>query len=148
MIKKIINSKALMLAINLAFGVTLFIGCFANAPQNMDESFKGKYWYYVNRGYPEAWAGLKLANSQVDYPLVTMPFISIDDDRGTRLEKVINLNLVWPVFLKAMILAYIPAYIFAKAVEENNKLLPLFNRANAIVLAITLLIYFILFPLI
>lgn len=142
MFKKFLSFKSAILAIIISLTLTLFIGCFANAPLNMDESFNGKYWHYLNRGYPEPWAGVGLANSKVDFPLVRMPFLSAGDGRGIELVKIINLNTFISIFIVTFLIAYIPSFILAKAVDENKKLFPFFRIANIVVFAIGLFVYF------
>ena len=142
MLKKFYNFKAAILATILALVLTLFIGIFANAPANMDKSFSGKYWYYINRGYPEPWAGLALTESKVDFPLVRVPFLSTEDGRGKRLVKIIDLSRFIPIFIVTFLISYVPSYIFSKAVDENKKLFPFLVVLNVALFAILLFIYF------
>lgn len=108
----------------------------------MDESFSGKYWYYLNRGYPEPWAGLALAKSRVDFPLITIPFLYAEDGRGTELVKIIDLSKFIPIFVVAFFISYIPSLVFAKAIDENKKLFPFLVVLDVALFAILLFIYF------
>lgn len=146
MFKKFISGKAFISAILIAIVFTMFIGCFANAPRNMDESFSGKYWYYINRGYPTPFTGWTLQGTNVAFPHVKLPFIVTPGE--DKLEKIIDLTKLAPVLLNIFLLAYIPSYIFAEAVDENKKLFRIWLIGNVMVIAIGIFIYFSWLPLI
>lgn len=146
MVKKLFSRKATILTLGIAFIICFFLGSFANAPKTMDQSFDGKYWYYINRGYPVAWAGIALTNSQIEFPLVKMPFLTRNND-GKEFVKIIDLKIFTPLLLITFFLSYLPAFIFAKAVNENKHLLIFFVIVNVIVLAIALFIYFSVFSI-
>lgn len=144
MFKKFISGKASISAILIAIVFTMFIGCFANAPRNMDSSFSGKYWYYLNRGYPTPFTGWTLQGTNVTFPHIKLPFIVTPGEK--KLEKIIDLTKLAPVFVIFFLLAYIPSFIFAKAVDENKKLFPFWVLGNAVIIATGFFIYFSWFP--
>lgn len=142
MLKHLFQAHAAILALIISLTIVFFVGCFANPPVNMDASFSGKYWYYINRGYPLAWAGVSLAGTKIDFPLVKMPFLSADDGRGTALVKIIDLSGFMPIFLGVFLISYIPSFILAKAVDENKNLLPFLIGLDIFITAIGIFIYF------
>lgn len=137
-----LSFKAILVASLASLAVTLFIGCFANAPSTMDQSFSGEYWYYLNRGYPSPWAGVSLASSVVRLPLVRLPFLSPNDGAGTALVKILDLSKAMPLFLTFLFIAYIPSYIFDKATEENKQLNPFLTVVASMLVVANLFIYF------
>lgn len=144
MFKKFFNGKASISAILIALVLTMFIGCFANAPQNMDESFSGKYWYYINRGYPTPFMGWTLRGVNVALPHINLPFIVSPGEE--KLAKIIDLTKFAPLMLAIFLLAYFPNYVFAKTLDGNNKLFPIWIIGNAIIIIIGIFIYFFWFP--
>lgn len=145
MLKKLYNPKATIFAFILALTLCLFLGLFANAPANMNDSFKGTHWYYINRGDPQAWAGVALNKSGVDFPIIKLPFLSMGYER-TKFVKIIDLRVFIPTFIAAFILTYIPALIFAKMVDRYKKLLPIYVVLNIITFIVAIYIYFSWFP--
>jgi len=142
MFQSLLSLRALILAILISLAITLFIGCFANPPKNMDESFSGQYWYYLNRGYPEPWAGLALADTEVELPLIKLPILRVDDEIGASYVKIIDLGRFVPILIVVTLISYIPSFLFAKAVRKNKKLSSIFVGTSIGMLVISILIYF------
>lgn len=135
------NFKAFVTAFLIALTLSFSLGIFANAPKDMTESFEGEYWYYINRGYPVAWAGVMLVDTKISLPFVHLPFISLFDGQGTEFGKIIDLSIFVPLILGFLVVFYIPVYFFVKAVDENKKLNLIFVFSNVFIFLLFIYIY-------
>jgi hypothetical protein len=134
-----LNIKACILTILATLLVSFSIGCFVNM-NSTTSTFSKDTWFYVNRGYPVAWAGVALKEKGINLPIVAVPFLQKDE-----YVKVIDLKIFIPLFLLSFLFLYLPAFIFTKAVDENKKLFPFFVVVNVSILLCFLFVYFFLF---
>lgn len=108
----------------------------------MDDSFNGSYWYYLNRGYPQAFTGWTLQGTVVAFPHVKLPFIASGDQK---LEKILDMAKTAPLILFVFLIVYAPSFVLAKAVDENKRLTPFYASLCLIFITATLFIYFSIF---
>lgn len=140
------NVKALILAFGSTFLFSFFIGTFWN-PQITTQVYDLDHRFYINRGYPVAWAGISDASKNVELPFVKMPFLkrnlSIDDSEWV---KIIDLGVFIQLFTTFFIVAYLIAFPLAKAGEENGIFNLLLVISYIILFPLCFFVYFFLFP--
>lgn len=122
MFKRLLNFKATLLALEIAFIFCFFVGIFWNPPITT-ELFDSHHRFYINRGYPTAWAGVSAIDKTVKFPIIKAPFLvrEIWEDRS-KWAKIIDLRIFIPLFLITFLISYLPSFIIVKAVEENKSL--------------------------
>lgn len=146
MLKKILNLKAGILAFEISFIFCFFIGIFWNPPI-ATELFDQNHKFYINRGYPTAWAGVSAADRKVEIPIIKMPFLTrelVFD--GSKWTKIIDLRIFAPLFIKTFLISYAFTFIFVKASEENKAFNIALIPAYYILLTICTFVYFFWFP--
>lgn len=146
MLKKILNLKAGVLAFEISFIFCFFIGIFWNPPIT-NELFDQNHRFYINRGYPVAWAGISAVDKSVEFPIIKMPFLTKElNIDGSKWTKIIDLRIFIPLFLTSFLISYILTFIFAKASEENKAFNIIIVPAYFILLVICIFVYFFWFP--
>lgn len=146
MLKKILNLRAGILAFEISFIFCFFIGIFWNPPI-VTELSDQNHRFYLNRGYPMAWAGVSAADKKVEFPIIKMPFLTrelVFD--GSKWTKIIDLRIFVPLFIKIFLISYALTFIFVKAGEENQAFNIVLIPAYYILLAICIFMYFFWFP--
>ena len=120
MFKKLWNWKAAILAFEVAFVFCFFVGRFWNPPI-ITKLYDSKHQFYINRGYPVAWAGTSAINKVVEFPIVKAPFL-IKELRinGSKWEKIIDLRIFIPLFMTVLLISYAVSFPLAKVSEENK----------------------------
>lgn len=119
-IKRFLNLGTFILAFQLAFASCFLLGIFWNS-NTRSEAFNDSRWYYINRGSPAPWAGISKLSLPVDFPIVKAPFL-MSEINGDKFVKIIDLSIFFPLFLKVLLVSYVFAYAFFKAVEKNKDL--------------------------
>ena len=146
MLKKIFNLKAAILAFEISFILCFFISIFFNSSITI-EKFDQKYHYYVNRGYPKAWAGVSALNKDVEFPIVKAPFItSRESFEGKEFNKIIDLRIFLPLFISVFLVVYPFAFFFGKASDENRSLNIILVPTYLILFLGCIFVYFFWFP--
>lgn len=144
--KTLLNFKAGALAFGISFVFCFFIGIFWNPPITT-QVYDQNHRFYINRGYPAAWAGVSQANKSVELPFIKAPFLTrklwIDDSSWV---KVIDLRVFTPLFAAAFIIAYLVAFPFAKASEENKSFNIILIPSYILVFLLSVFVYFFWFP--
>ncbi len=145
-IKHFLNFKAGTLAFGIAFAICFFIGIFWNPPITT-QVYDQNHRFYINRGYPVAWAGVSAINKTVDFPFVKAPFItqSLSEDNSQWI-KVIDLRVFVPLFVAVFAVSYIFAFPFAKASEENKGFNIILIPAYILLVLLCIFFYFFWFP--
>lgn len=146
MLKRALNLKAGILAFEISFIFCFFIGIFWNPPIT-SELFDQNHRFYINRGYPTAWAGVSAVDKNVEFPIIKMPFLTrelIFD--GSKWTKIIDLRIFIPLFITIFLISYAFAFIFAKASEENKAFNIILIPAYFILFTISIFVYFFWFP--
>lgn len=146
MFKKILNFKAGILAFEISFVFCFFLSIFWNPPITT-ELFDQNYRFYINRGYPKAWAGVSMENKSVAFPVIKMPFSTRElVSNGSRWTKIIDLSIFLPLFLAVFLLSYPVTFVFAKASEENKALNIILIPSCVILAFACIFFYFYWFP--
>lgn len=146
MVRKIWNIKAAILAFEIAFFFCFFLGIFVNSGKESSwiERYEGQYHYYINRGYPIPWAGISASDKRVDLPVVKAPFVTYS---RAKIYKIIDLSIFLPFFVVSFLFFYcLPSYIFARATDENKKLMPFLYGCYAFFFILGIFVYYFLFP--
>lgn len=146
MFKKILNFKAGILAFEISFILCFFIGIFWNPPITT-ELFDQNRRFYINRGYPIAWAGVSAADKAVEFPIIKLPFLTetMSED-GSKWTKIIDFRIFFPLFITIFLISYVFTFIFVKASEENKAFNIILVPAYFILLTICISVYFFWFP--
>ena len=122
------NMKVVIKTFILAFGfsllVCLMVGLFNHSPIKVEEYGPWK-WLYVNRGYPEPWAGITLSRLNIDFPMVRMPFLinmelKTDSQGVVMLDKIVNIFIVGPIFLKLLVVGGVGGYFLSRIIKSNK----------------------------
>jgi hypothetical protein len=122
MFKKLWNWKAVVLAFEIAFIFCFFVGIFYNPPI-ITKLYDIKHQFYINRGYPVAWAGTSAINKAVEFPIIKAPFLMMKSWADeSKWSKIIDLRIFIPLFMTALLISYTASFPFAKASEENKNL--------------------------
>lgn len=146
MFKKLFDFKATLLAFEIAFAFSLFLGIFWNPPIT-EELFDKNHRYYINRGYPKAWAGVSAIDKEVEFPIIEVPFLVREmREDGSKWVKIIDLRIFFPLFITIFLVAYLPSYIIAKASEENKSLNYISIPTYIVFLLACIFFYFFWFP--
>lgn len=141
---RVFDYRAFGLAVIIAFSITFFLGIFYNPPIKIAK-YTGSSWYYVNRGYPIAWAGVSKNGMVVDFPVVKAPLLT-NERYGDIYEKVIDLRIFIPLFAVLLIPGYAISRIISKAVKENRRLLVFQVICYAVFTLAAIYSYFFWFP--
>lgn len=146
MFKNLFNFKALLLALEIALAICFFSGIFWNPPIT-EEVFDSNHRYYLNRGYPKAWAGVSAIDKTVEFPIMKAPFLirELGED-GSKWTKIIDLRIFLPLLLIVFLVAYLPSFLIAKASEENKSLNFILIPSYFIFLLACIFFYFFWFP--
>lgn len=138
--KKYFRWKLVVVAMELAFTGCFFIGIFSNSSLRMP-TFKKNQWFYINRGYPVAWAGVTKENFSVDFPLIKAPLIyrTIESEG---FNKIIDLRIFGFLYLIFLVASYPVVYFFYRAVMTERGL----TVVTWLLLLPCLLFYFLWFP--
>ena len=151
-IKKFWNLKAAILAFEIAFIFCFFTGTFHNPGKNLGwhsriEVFNEQSWYYINRGlFPTSWAGVSWIEKTIDFPIIKMPFLTRKEYySGKEFNKIVDLGVFTQLFLTVLVIAYLIAFPFGKAVQENKSLNYIFIPATIILFFLCIFIYFFIF---
>ena len=139
-IKNFFNLKVFVLAFLVSFIFCFFIGIFWN------HNIKNKNGeYYINRGYPVAWAGVTTNKIKVNFPIVKAPFI-LKSNEPNAYVKIIDLGVFVPLFMGMFIINYPVQFVIYKAVKENNKLIGILRLYFGLLLIGCGYFYFFWFP--
>jgi hypothetical protein len=135
--------KLIILAFELSFIFCFFLGIFGST-ENPIHLYNDNHSFYLNRGYPNSWAGVSVANKQVDYPIIKAPFIQIKlQEDGSIVNKIIDLRLFLPFFIITLIIFYILLWSFSRFVKFNKIS---FVIISGFLLILCLFFYFEWFP--
>lgn len=145
-IEKLLIIKGGILALELAFIFCFFIGIFWNPPI-ATEVYDQNHRFYINRGYPIAWAGTSATDKNVELPYIKAPLLtqklSID---GSEWNKVIDLKIFTPLFISAFLVFYLLSFPFAKASDENKSLNMVLIPSYVVLALLCIFVYFFWFP--
>jgi hypothetical protein len=137
--------KSLILSLLFSLVLIFFFGVFMNGPMRVE--YSQEHHFMINRGYPQAWAGVTALDKPLEFPLVKAPFlvkqVGVQDDLVT---KIIDLKLL-AKYVFWVTLFFSPfIFIFFKFLEKNSKEKDVFIFLTTLFLILFFLIYFLVFP--
>lgn len=121
MLRKLLNLKTTLLALEITFIFCFFIGMFWNPPVTT-KLYDQNHHFYINRGYPVAWAGVSAADKTVEFPIVKASFLTMKLPDGSKWTKIIDLRIFFPLFITVFLISYILSFFFVKASKKNKNL--------------------------
>ena len=134
------------MALEISFIFCFFMGVFWNPPITV-EKYDQKHQYYINRGYPKAWAGVSASDKDVEFPIIRAPFIiSREPFEGKEFNKIIDLRIFLPLFITVFLVVYMFAFFFGKASDENRSLNVILIPIYLILFLACIFFYFFWFP--
>src|SRR3989338_9957788 len=157
MLNNKLDIKTFVLAIEVSFFFCFFLSIFYNRLL-INQSYKydlplsrekgsAQRHFYINRGYPIAWAGVSAINKNVEFPLVKAPFIvsklSID---GSKWSKIIDLKVFIPTFMAMLVIFYRLLLPITKKINAIRHSFFLLAPIYLILLAACKFVYFSWFP--
>jgi len=143
MINSLWSLQATLIALSLAVFITFATGIFMSSVRV--QKYTDTHWYYINRGVPTAWSGVSNPGSQVDFPIVKAPFISVTA-HGERFDKIIDLQVFLPVFAIATLVSYVIAQFYFRVISASPLGRKLVIELFLFCLGFAALMYFLLFP--
>jgi len=129
MLKRFLNSKTLFIALETAFIFCFFTGIFWNPPIIIKQ-YDYNHRFYINRGYPVAWAGVSSIDKEVEFPIIKAPFLARDLFDNSRWVKIIDLRVFAPLFTGLFLISYILLFFVTEIIErsryKNTILIPIY----------------------
>lgn len=148
--RKLLSLKASILAFEIAFIFCFFIGIFWNtstASSKIVETYDENHRFYINRGYPIAWAGTSALDKKVDFPIIKVPFVTrILRDDGSKWNKIIDLKVFLPLFASVFLISYIFTFLFINTIKKSRYLKYILFPIYTVLLLLGIFVYFVWFP--
>ncbi len=93
-----VNPLTFVFSASSALFAMIFLGLFNNERRIESISALNGDWFIVNRGLFYSWNGVALESSNLALPLVRLPFLFLDDGRGSSLVKILDLSVFLPLY--------------------------------------------------
>lgn len=146
MFKKLLNLKAVVLALSVAIAYCLFTGICWNGTKPYKSEFNQSHWYYLSRGGPQAWSGVSLESLNVPFPIIKAPFLVY----GGKFRKIIDLGRLAPVLLTVFLIAYVFSFLIIKGtkkiIKKSEILYLIYIPLQLFLLMASIYLYFNWFP--
>jgi len=144
--KTLLISLCSSLLLGLLF--CFFLSIFANLSSSYSEH-NSIFWFQVNRGYPQAWAGTSVVGKNTPWYLIKAPFVTASistQDYVETWDKLIDVTRFLPLWLISSVCTLPLTWVLIKAGEENKKLQFLWKIAFLLGCALLVFLYFFWFP--
>lgn len=96
----------LLISFVFAVGVILLLSPFSNPHDK--EYYEQGHTVYIERGYPIAWRGVAIENSEIAFPMVRIGSVVMENYIGNQnWVHVVDLSVLIPYFLILFVGAYV-----------------------------------------